>query len=58
MNAGKNNKEANKEYIEKLYKNVAERTVKMLEKEKAIKVSKRTQKMIALTRTLYYDTCC
>lgn len=51
-------KETSRGYIEKIYEDVAKRTVKMLEKEKATKISKKTQKMIALTRTLYYDTRC
>lgn len=42
-----------KEYMERIYKNVAEKTVKRLEKEKATTVRRRTLKMIALTQGLY-----
>lgn len=47
-------KEEKLEYMEKIYKDVAERTLKRLEEEKATKISRRTELMIAFTERLFY----
>ena len=44
-----------KECMETIYEEIADKTISRLKKEKANKVSKKTLKMIALTRELYYD---
>lgn len=41
-----------KEYMEKIFKNVAEKTLKRLDKDKGNHISRKSRKMIALTVNL------